>query len=142
MYEFFRFNKFFLFVFLIFIDQLSKYIIRHTGGFYVCNGGVGFGIKIPEYIFYFIWIIIIVHILQLMSREKKVASVFYILCLTSYVLILAGAISNVIDRISYGCVIDFIDLKIWPVFNLADAFITIGAAGMVYVVYKNAPIIE
>jgi signal peptidase II len=41
-------------------------------------------------------------------------------------LILSGAVSNIIDRLYFGCVIDFIDLKIWPVFNLADSFIVLG----------------
>ena len=46
-------------------------------------------------------------------------------------LIIAGAIGNVFDRICYGHVIDFISLHYhayyWPTFNLADAFITCGA---------------
>lgn len=42
-------------------------------------------------------------------------------------LIIAGAIGNLIDRILYGYVIDFIDLRIWPVFNIADSAITVGA---------------
>ena len=41
--------------------------------------------------------------------------------------ILGGTLGNLIDRIRTGCVVDFIDLRIWPVFNLADSFITIGA---------------
>jgi len=40
----------------------------------------------------------------------------------------AGALSNLIDRIFFGHVLDFIDLKIWPIFNIADSAITIGAA--------------
>ncbi|RLD16696.1 MAG: signal peptidase II, partial [Caldiserica bacterium] len=46
----------------------------------------------------------------------------------SLILILAGAIGNIIDRIIYGYVIDFIDFRIWPVFNLSDTYITIGGA--------------
>ena len=42
-------------------------------------------------------------------------------------LILGGAIGNLIDRILFGCVIDFLDFRVWPVFNIADSSITIGA---------------
>ncbi len=35
----------------------------------------------------------------------------------------AGAMGNFIDRVAYGYVIDFIDVRIWPVFNLADSAI-------------------
>lgn len=41
-------------------------------------------------------------------------------------LVLAGSFSNIIDRLRLGCVTDFIDLKFWPVFNLADIFIVLG----------------
>jgi signal peptidase II len=41
-------------------------------------------------------------------------------------LILGGAIGNWIDRLRFEAVIDFIDFRIWPVFNLADTAITIG----------------
>lgn len=45
----------------------------------------------------------------------------------AFSLILGGAIGNLIDRITAGYVIDFIDFRIWPVFNIADSAITIGA---------------
>ena len=41
-------------------------------------------------------------------------------------LILGGATGNWLDRILYGSVVDFIDFRIWPVFNLADSAISIG----------------
>ncbi len=41
-------------------------------------------------------------------------------------LILGGVCGNLIDRIVYGAVTDFIDLGIWPVFNVADAALTTG----------------
>lgn len=47
-------------------------------------------------------------------------------------LIIAGGVSNLIDRIRVGYVVDFIDLKFWPVFNMADVFITIGVFGVLY----------
>lgn len=41
-------------------------------------------------------------------------------------LILGGAVGNWIDRLRFAAVVDFIDFRIWPVFNLADTAITIG----------------
>ena len=43
-------------------------------------------------------------------------------------LILSGAVGNLIDRVRAGVVTDFIDLRVWPVFNVADSAITIGVA--------------
>ncbi len=43
-------------------------------------------------------------------------------------LMLGGAVGNLLDRLTYGHVIDFIDFKIWPVFNIADSSIVIGMA--------------
>jgi signal peptidase II len=42
-------------------------------------------------------------------------------------LVLGGALGNLIDRIQFGHVIDFLDFRIWPVFNVADSAITVGA---------------
>jgi signal peptidase II len=42
--------------------------------------------------------------------------------------ILGGAVGNIIDRMRFGYVVDFIDLRWWPVFNVADSAITIGVA--------------
>ncbi len=42
------------------------------------------------------------------------------------VLILGGALGNLYDRITLGFVVDFVDLRVWPVFNAADSFITVG----------------
>lgn len=53
-------------------------------------------------------------------------------------LILGGTIGNLIDRVLYGSVIDFIDLRFWPVFNLADSAIVFGAIILIggYVTYN------
>ncbi len=42
-------------------------------------------------------------------------------------LVLGGAIGNMVDRTRHGYVIDFLDFKVWPVFNVADSAITVGA---------------
>ena len=42
--------------------------------------------------------------------------------------VLGGSISNLLDRIRLGHVTDFLDLRYWPAFNLADSFIVVGVA--------------
>jgi len=57
-------------------------------------------------------------------------------------LLLGGALGNLVDRLirqQHGAVIDFIDLQWWPVFNLADASITVGAALLVLIGYRARP---
>lgn len=60
---------------------------------------------------------------------------------TSLALILAGAIGNLIDRVRFGHVVDFIQWYygsfVWPTFNVADMAITVGAALMVWVSFRG-----
>jgi len=59
----------------------------------------------------------------------------------AYSLVLSGAIGNLIDRVSYGYVVDFLDVYYdsyrWPAFNIADAAICIGAALIIYDAFTN-----
>jgi signal peptidase II len=48
-------------------------------------------------------------------------------------LLIGGAAGNLIDRAREGAVTDFVDLPLWPAFNLADAAITIGVLALLYV---------
>jgi len=43
-------------------------------------------------------------------------------------LVIGGSVSNLVDRVRLGYVTDFIDLRYWPAFNLADSFIVVGVA--------------
>lgn len=47
-------------------------------------------------------------------------------------LILGGALGNLVDRLLYGGVIDFIDFHFWPAFNLADSAVTIAVILLLY----------
>ena len=53
-------------------------------------------------------------------------------------MILSGAVGNLIDRLRLGAVIDFLDFRVWPVFNIADSAITIGAILLAYtIIFKK-----
>ncbi len=71
---------------------------------------------------------LVVYLRQLKPNETLLAVAFS--------LILGGAIGNLIDRVLYGYVIDFLDVYYksyhWPVFNIADSAITIGVAFILY----------
>ena len=69
---------------------------------------------------------LIIYNLKITSR-KNCRGVNSIILKLSLSLILGGAVGNLIDRLRFGFVVDFLDLRIWPVFNIADSMITIAA---------------
>ena len=60
----------------------------------------------------------------------------------AYALVLAGALGNLVDRLVHACVVDFVHVHYawfnFPVFNVADSAITVGAAGWIGVVVADA----
>ena len=106
----------FLFVALIFIDQISKHLSSNS----ICNQNIAWSIPIAPAIFYFVWIVIIAGLVYIFLKSKNIYQKIFL------ILIFSGAVSNIIDRLRFGCVFDYIDLKYFPVFNLADVYITVG----------------
>ena len=53
-------------------------------------------------------------------------------------LVLGGAVGNLIDRLRFGYVTDFIDFGLWPAFNIADSAITIGVILLAYSLLRSA----
>ena len=47
---------------------------------------------------------------------------------TALGLVIGGSLSNLVDRVRLGHVTDFLDVRFWPAFNLADSFIVVGVA--------------
>ena len=94
----------------------------------VHNTGIAFGLFKNQGIIFIIIpitaIILLAFNIYYYRSNKENLSRMYIV---AFSLILGGAIGNLIDRITFGYVIDFIDFRIWPVFNVADSAITIGA---------------
>lgn len=112
-------------VFLAIFDQIVKYLIRQNGGFYVCNKGIAFSLPMPWWLIYMIFFLFFLAVgLYLL---EKISLKEYFINKIGLILISAGALGNLIDRINHGCVTDFIDLGFFPVFNLADIFIFVGA---------------
>lgn len=123
------------------IDQISKIIVVNSiklsqkiviiKGFFnlthVHNYGAGFSILQNARLFLTtvsIMAIIVIAYLLITSRRKDLLSAI------SYLFIISGALGNLIDRLRAGYVIDFLDFIIFgydfPVFNVADCFITVG----------------
>lgn len=122
-----RIQLFFLFVLLIASDQFSKFLFLENS---VCNKNLAWSIPIAPGFFYFFWLIIFFFLIYYFLKSKKHSEKI------AFAFILSGAVSNLADRIIHGCVIDFIDIKIWPIFNLADIYITIGISLLVVIHIK------
>ena len=108
--------------------EVIRGIFRIT---YTCNDGAAFSILKGKRVFFIIMTIIVVFLIVYYLLKNKV----YWVEKYSLLLIISGAVGNLIDRIMYGYVIDFLDFIIFgydfPVFNIADSFITIGAIGLI-----------
>lgn len=90
---------------------------------YVVNTGAAFGI-LPQYSIYLVLIaFLVIGLVLLYQRFLPGGS---LLVNAALGLQLGGAVGNLIDRLRYGYVVDFVDIRVWPVFNLADTSISVG----------------
>jgi signal peptidase II len=139
-------------VLILVLDQLSKIIVDRTMPLnhsipiienlfnltYIRNTGAAFGIfagsheafRIPFLIMVSLLAIGFIFVMLRRLPDKELGLI------TALAFILGGAMGNLIDRIFYGEVIDFLDFYWsryhWPAFNLADSFITVGVLITVY----------
>lgn len=121
-------NHFLLILSLVFLDQISKlYFIRN--GNFVSNTGTFFGLFKNMNLFFIILSILVIFIVLYFYKEKNLRHGFDF--------VLAGAFGNLFDRLFKGFVVDFIDLRFWPVFNFADVFVTLGVLILLYKIYKD-----
>lgn len=100
---------------------------------HITNSGAAFGL-FPNQGSFFILIAIIVVVAIVLYYRRLPAEDWLIR--VSLGLQLGGAIGNLIDRLRFGYVIDFIDISFWPVFNLADASITVGVLLIIYQLWR------
>lgn len=90
---------------------------------YSQNTGVAFGVQLPFLAQLILVPALLVGGFYLVTKYLKLESIFVQIVIGAVV---GGAISNYVDRILHGYVIDYISIWIWPVFNLADIAISIG----------------
>lgn len=136
----FKINKlhfFLIAIAIVILDRLSKlsiitnFSLNETMSIFsflsftrVHNFGVAWGALQGKGIIS-ILVSILVLLLIYINLEKIFKMQNYVILGIS--LILGGALGNLIDRLVYGYVIDFIDFHWWPVFNIADIALVIGA---------------
>lgn len=89
----------------------------------VHNRGAAFGMFKNQLLMFILISIFAITLFFFYLKAKKNSFLFRL----ALSMILGGAIGNLIDRLRFGFVIDFLDLRVWPVFNLADSAITIAA---------------
>ena len=108
-----------------FIDRVTKLYLPVTKYF---NTGAAFGILHGQILFLTVFAVIVLIVLVIYTiRENRNLTPAQKLGIG---MIIGGTAGNLLDRVLYGYVIDFIDLPFvdFPVFNMADVSINIGAA--------------
>ncbi len=138
-----------LFIALIALDQWTKFwavaqlrgqspihlVENQLSLIYVENRGAAFGmLQDRRWFFIILTVFVAAFLIRFIIRHYRVHSPLATLAL---VLILAGAVGNLIDRVRNGYVVDFIALKFgglmnFPVFNVADIAVVTGAVLMIY----------
>ena len=134
---------------ILLLDQLSKWsalsnlqlgtpeaVLPFMNWLLLLNPGAAFsflaqGSGWQRWFFTIVGLVACVYIVWLLRKSQNDK----ILCV-ALSLILGGALGNVLDRIMYGAVVDFIDFHYanwhWPAFNIADSAICIGAALIIW----------
>ncbi len=144
-----KFDKiaFIYFISSFLLDRITKYfavtelwpsqtINQFLNIYLTQNHGIAWGIgtQFHDTYFYFLTLLIASVLFYFMWYTKSIAH--HTGMFRACMLILAGGISNFCDRLWYGSVIDFIQLHAadwyFPVFNVADISITIGAIFLIY----------
>ena len=142
---------------VILLDQATKAWIISTmrlydsfiviGGFFnithVRNPGAAFGFlaAAPPMFRYTFFIVVTVAAILLILHYLRISRIEAPSLVSALALILAGAVGNLIDRVRFGEVVDFLDVYIvsyhWPAFNVADSAITVGAAILIVVLLQK-----
>lgn len=130
-------------LFLFGLDQATKALVRLNFAqgesrpliegvlhlTYVRNTGAAFGI-LQGHTWLLVAITVALALFAFMYREEFMRA--QEATRIAYTMGISGALGNFVDRVWLGWVTDFIDFRIWPVFNVADTFIFIGVALLIW----------
>jgi len=89
----------------------------------VLNNGTAFGLLKGQNALLAVFSALAAIVIAFYAVTRKSAKTVVSLALG---LILGGALGNLLDRVKLGYIVDFLDFRVWPVFNVADSCITIG----------------
>ena len=95
---------------------------------YIQNPGAAFGMMARQTGFFILTTILIIVVTLFFYRKILQSTLLQL----EIGLIIGGALGNLIDRIRFKQVVDFLDFRIWPVFNLADTAILIGVGLLIW----------
>ncbi len=101
---------------------------------YILNPGAAFGILAYQR-WFFLLIVLILFCAFFIFRNRIPKKPFYFPGAIG--MLLGGALGNAIDRVRLSGVIDFFDFRIWPIFNIADIFICVGVALIVFYFWRH-----
>lgn len=120
---------------LIVIDQYVKWFVLQSHTIESsCNYGIAMGIILPSTVFVILWGVIMAIVIYFWIQKLEKSFIKQL----PLILILSGGISNIIDRLYYGCVVDYIPFLNISSFNIADAFITVGAVLILWQNFKSS----
>ena len=135
---------------LLFLDQIAKYLaVLHLKGQaaipiiknvfelqYLENQGAAFGIMQGKKTFFVIGTLIFLVIVGILYHNIPLTKRFTPIRIVA-VLIIAGAIGNLIDRMIHHYVIDFFYFSLinFPIFNVADIYVTLSAIALILVIF-------
>ncbi len=127
-------KKFFIIAAIIVVlDQITKILFtnKHFGIInYTTNTGAAFSLFQGYTFFLAIISILIAIFIYFLAKKNKNLQI-------PLAFIFGGAVGNLIDRLFLGHVRDFIDLQVWPIFNIADSFNVIGVVIIAYLILKG-----
>jgi len=102
------------------------------------NYGIAFSLPVAKSVVIILVLIIIGYLLRLLFESIRDCNLINVM---GYFLVIAGALSNLFDRIMYGYVIDYLEVRYFSVLNLADVMIFCGVVAVLWTIIKKKPII-